>query len=179
MRTVRVLPGEPLSMDLVNTIWVEHDELVDALVDVEGVRAWIDLQGIDCPATETAREALIAARTAIREHIATPDSPSARAALNAVLNWGFSRPTVTASGVVGHSETQDPAQLAAWLAVVNYVELLSTGAGRVRRCAHEQCVLHFHDTSARARAVGARCRGAATGPRPPGTTPAPGNPEPI
>lgn len=149
MRTVRVLQGEPLSMDLVNTVWIEHGEPVDALVDVEGARTWIDLQGIDCPATEAARQALISARTAIREHIASPDSPSARAALNAVLSWGFSRPTVTASGVAVHRETQDPAQLAAWLAAVNYVDLLSAGTGRVRRCAHEQCVLHFHDTSAR------------------------------
>ncbi|MGQ0845413.1 MAG: CGNR zinc finger domain-containing protein [Sporichthyaceae bacterium] len=149
MRTVRILDGEPLAIDLVNTLWIEHGELVDALADVEGARAWIDLQGIDCPTTESARASLVTARTAIREHIGAPDSPSARAALNAVLGWGFRRPVVTASGVVAEAETDDPAARAGWLAALDYADLLAAGTGRFGRCAHEQCVLHFHDASAR------------------------------
>jgi predicted RNA-binding Zn ribbon-like protein len=149
MRTVRILEGEPLAVDLVNTLWIERGELVDALADVEGVRTWIDLEGIDCPANECARQALVEARTAIREHIAAPESPSARAALNTVLGWGFRRPVVVAGGVVAEAETDDPDARAAWLAAVNYADLLAAASGRFGRCAHEQCVLHFYDAGAR------------------------------
>lgn len=149
MRKVRVLDGEPLAVDLANTLWREHSELVDALVDLEGTHAWIDLEGIDCPATEAARTSLVAARTAIREHIDAPASVSARAALNAVLGWGFRRPTVTADGVATAVETAEPAQRAGWLAAANYADLLAAGSGAFRRCAHEQCVLCFYDASPR------------------------------
>ncbi len=144
-----MLSGEPLSVDLVNTVWMEHGEPVDALADIEGVRAWIDLQGIDCPATEAALAALVAARTAVREHIDAPASPSARATLNSVLSWGFRRSTVTAQGVELVDTVEQPDRRAAWLAAMNYADRLAGGTGTFRRCAHEQCVLYFHDSSAR------------------------------
>lgn len=34
-----------------------------------------------------------------------------------------------------------------WLAARNYLELLATAPDRIRRCAHEACVLRFFDTS--------------------------------
>ena len=44
-------------------------------------------------------------------------------------------------------ELANTGQRPAWLAAVNYVELLAADASRIRACAHPDCVLHFYDTS--------------------------------
>src|ERR1700710_1812203 len=99
MRTVRPLANEPLAMDLLNTVWVHQGALVDAFGDLADVAAWLELEGIEAPAAEPARLALVRARSAVRAHAEAPNSAAARAALNEVLRWGFRRPTVTADGV--------------------------------------------------------------------------------
>ena len=119
------------------------------LADLVGTQAWLDEVGIDGPATEAVRAALVQARVAIRSHAEAPDSAAARATLNEVLRWGHSRPSVTATGAVVERAVQDPARWAGWLAAVAYADLLASAPGRIRRCDHPDCILWFVDTSAR------------------------------
>jgi len=149
MRTVRVLEGEPLAMDLLNTVWMSSGGPVDALADLADVQAWLRLEAIDAPATEPVQAALVRARAAIRGHAGAPGSASARSALNEVLRWGFSRPMVTSEGVVIEQTVEDPARWAGWLAATDYADLLVRGPDRIRQCAHEACVLWFFDDSTR------------------------------
>jgi predicted RNA-binding Zn ribbon-like protein len=136
-------------MDLLNTAWMSGGAPVDALADPADVQAWLDLEGIDARATESVQAALLRARAAIRAHAEAPGSASARSALNEVLRWGFRRPVVTPEGVGQEELVEQPARWAAWLAASNYVDLLATGADRIRQCAHESCVLWFYDDSTR------------------------------
>jgi predicted RNA-binding Zn ribbon-like protein len=136
-------------MDLLNTVWMQADGPVDALADLEDVRAWLVLEGIDALANEATQTALVRARGAVRAHAEAPDSSSVQAALNEVLRWGFRRPTVSVDGVATEQVVEDPARWAAWLAASNYVDLVAAGPGRIRQCAHDACVLWFYDDSAR------------------------------
>jgi predicted RNA-binding Zn ribbon-like protein len=149
MRTVRPLAGEPLAMDLLNTVWIQQGGPVDAFADLTDVAAWLTLEGIDSPVTEPVRAALVRARSAVRAHAEAPDSAVARAALNEVLRWGFRRPKVTAEGVETEQSVEDPARWAGWLAAANYVDLVAAAPDRIRRCAHDACVLWFYDDSTR------------------------------
>lgn len=149
MRTVRPLDGEPLAIDLLNTVWMQQGAAVDALVDLTDLAAWLELEGIDSPATEAVRAALVRARSAVRAHAEAPGSPVAQVALNEVLRWGFRRPMVTAGGVGTEQAVEEPARWAAWLAAANYVDLVAAGPDRIRQCAHDACVLWFYDGSAR------------------------------
>jgi predicted RNA-binding Zn ribbon-like protein len=149
MRSVRPLAGEPLAMDLLNTVWMSQGAPVDVLTDPADVQAWLDLEGIDARATESVRAALVRARSAIRAHAETPTSETARSALNEVLRWGFRRPVLSVDGVSSEHLVEDPARWAAWLAASNYVDLLARGPDRIRQCAHEACVLWFYDDSTR------------------------------
>ncbi|MCU1654342.1 MAG: hypothetical protein JWQ60_5491, partial [Pseudonocardia sp.] len=92
MTTERPLLGEPLGLDLLNTVWNHRGTRSDLLSDVEGTRQWLGEVGLDQPATEPVRRALLTAREAIRAHVDAPDSEPARAALNEVLGWGHSWP---------------------------------------------------------------------------------------
>jgi len=143
----RPLVGEPLSLDLLNTTWIDRGSVRDLLEDLEGTQAWLGQAGLDGPLTEPSRLALTAAREAIRGHVDTPHHADARAALNEVLSWGHTRPVVGQDGPGSVSTVDDPDRQAGWLAAVNYVELLTGDPSRIRRCAHPECVLYFYDTS--------------------------------
>lgn len=149
MATARPLTGEPLGIDLLNTTWRGASGVVDLLADVAGTRAWLDEVAIESPPSEACRAALIVAREAIRGHVDHPESGSARAALNEVLTWGFSRPVLGVYCVRTEFAAEDPARLPGWLAAADYARLVSTTPDRIRRCAHPDCVLYFVDTSAR------------------------------
>jgi hypothetical protein len=71
----------------------------------------------------------------------------AAARVDAVLAHGRVRLTLTARGPGGTPEFDDPSWGPAWLAARDYLELLGTAPDRIRRCAHDACVLHFFDTS--------------------------------
>jgi predicted RNA-binding Zn ribbon-like protein len=143
----RPLVGEPLSLDLLNTTWMDRGSIRDLLEDLDGTRAWLAEAGLDGQLTESSRLALTAAREAIRCHVDTPDREDVRAALNEVLSWGHTRPVVGRDGPGSISTVDDPNRRAGWLAAVNYVELLAGDSSRIRRCAHPECVLYFYDTS--------------------------------
>jgi predicted RNA-binding Zn ribbon-like protein len=143
----RPLLGEPLGLDLLNTVWNNRGTPWDMLADLEGTRQWLGEAGLDQPATEPVRRALLTARDVIRAHVDAPDSGSARAALNEVLGWGHSWPVLGPDGPGSTTALDDPARAAGWAAAVNYLELLARDATRVRHCAHPDCVLYFYDTS--------------------------------
>ncbi|HEY4003778.1 MAG TPA: CGNR zinc finger domain-containing protein [Pseudonocardia sp.] len=153
--TRRPLSGEPLGLDLLNTQWMEQGAPVDLLTDLAGTQQWLTeaaatgtrLVEPGEPVTEPVRLALRTARDAIRVHLHDPASESACAALNEVLAWGHSWPTVAPDGPAEASAWDAPQHRAGWLAAVNYVALLREDASRIRHCAHPDCVLYFYDTS--------------------------------
>jgi predicted RNA-binding Zn ribbon-like protein len=147
----RPLTGEPLSLELLNTRWRSGGSIRDLLAEEGGLALWLGATGLAerCPATEASLAALRQAREALTAAVGTPSAPTpqARAALNAVLAHARLRRELTASGPASRVEVQDPSWLAAWLAVDDYLALLGDTPDRIRRCADEQCVLHFFDTS--------------------------------
>jgi predicted RNA-binding Zn ribbon-like protein len=153
----RPLRGEPLGLDLLNTVWHRGDGQADLFDHPDGVRSWLTDNGLDLSSAhaaleapdllEATRDALVTARSAIRAHADDPTSPTARAALNEVLAWGRSWPMLTEHGVTNALDVPNPAHRPGWLAALNYAELFAADPRRIRRCAHPSCILYFHDTS--------------------------------
>ncbi|WP_049566553.1 CGNR zinc finger domain-containing protein [Nonomuraea sp. SBT364] len=141
---IRPLRGEPMGLDLVDTVWMEQGRLIDQFDDLDGVRAWLadhDLPGAD--AAERARERLVAARDAMRALLGGggPDR------LNAVLDHGNRRPRLGEAGPYELVVVDAPEWHAAWTAAADLVRVLGERPERVRKCANPQCVLWFLDVS--------------------------------
>lgn len=147
----RPLIGEPLSLDLLNTRWVEGGSERDLLTGVDGLAVWLASAGLAgrCTADGAALAAVRRAREVLAAAAADPTAhPEAvREGLNEVLAHGRVRRVMTPDGPCDEPETDDAAWLAAWLAVDDYLRLLRLDPARIRRCAHPKCVLHFFDTS--------------------------------
>lgn len=143
--------GEPVSLDLLNTVWTDATGWHDLLADQLGLRVWLVSNGLAdrAPASEDSRVALLQARDVISAHLNNPTAPASTGALNALLARGVLTRTLTGHGPATRPQVQDPAQLAAWTAAEDYLQLLARDPARVRRCAHPDCVLHFYDTSPR------------------------------
>jgi predicted RNA-binding Zn ribbon-like protein len=141
----RPLSGEPLALDLVNTVW-SHDGLRrDALAEHSGREQWLRENGLTGPATPAARGALLQARDAIREALERP-GPAALAALDGILDRGRLR--VWASKPAARDELEIEAEWRVpWLAVQSLLQLLDDRADRLRKCANPDCVLWFLDTT--------------------------------
>src|SRR5689334_15088104 len=77
----------------------------------------------------------------------TPAPTRGVARVDAVLAHGRVRLTLTDRGPGETPEFDDPSWGPAWLAARDYLDLLATAPDRIRRCAHDACVLHFFDTS--------------------------------
>jgi predicted RNA-binding Zn ribbon-like protein len=148
----RPLRGEPLGLDLLNTVWAGRGGPVDLFDPPGGPGGWLAEAGLDDEPTRSADPAAVlgalrTARDAIRSHVDEGGSPAATARLNDVLSWGYLQPQVYGNEVVQRPTVADPARRAAWLAAFSYTELLAAAPDRVRRCAHPDCVLYFYDTS--------------------------------
>jgi len=139
----RILTGETLSLDLVNTEWVDHGATVDFLADETSAELWFRDYGFS-PETESL-DALLAARRAIRAFLDTPGTAS-DTALNDIFAHGYKR-TVIVDGSPQEAAVTDAGWGAAWAAAAAFAELLATQPERVRQCAHPDCVLYFFDTS--------------------------------
>lgn len=144
---------------------MREGSLQDLLTGTEGLAVWLAANGLEGrftadPATLRhvlrARDALKAAVDGVPGNGAIADGATAKGAtaegaategVDAVLEHGRIRPTLTAEGPGERAEFTDPAWGPAWLAARNYLELLAAAPDRIRRCAHEACVLHFFDTS--------------------------------
>ncbi|MFF4367421.1 CGNR zinc finger domain-containing protein [Streptomyces sp. NPDC001594] len=151
----RPLTGEPLALDLVNTRWrpqgVPTDLFAGAfgLSRLEGLALWLESTGLDdrFRADKSTLVHLLTAREALARAIADPADAGARELVDAVLEHGRIRATLTEEGPGERAEFDDPSWGPAWMAARNYLELLGSAAGRIRKCASETCILHFHDTS--------------------------------
>ncbi|MGP3927194.1 CGNR zinc finger domain-containing protein [Streptomyces sp. 8N616] len=146
---MRPLEGEPLALDLVNTQWRDGGVRHDLLDDPEARREWMagmGLPGADRPA---AVRALRDTRTTIRAVLESPGDPAARASLNAVLGRGRITLALTDEGPARQLELAAEHHKAAWMAAASLIELLEQHSGRIRRCAHPECILYFLDTSRR------------------------------
>ncbi|TQM06305.1 putative RNA-binding Zn ribbon-like protein [Pseudonocardia kunmingensis] len=146
----RPLLGEPLGLDLLNTCWVDRGQAFELLVDLAGLRQWLEQAGLapsEHPVTQGALRAVRHARGAVQAHLDDPASEEACAVLNDVLRWGHTWPQMTPDGPRSGFRVDDPERRAAWLAAANYAELLVRDRERIRQCAHAECVLYFLDTS--------------------------------
>ncbi|CAL9459922.1 hypothetical protein SUDANB176_02620 [Streptomyces sp. enrichment culture] len=147
-RDPRPLTGEPLALDLLNTRWVQDGVPQDLLTDTDGLAVWLGANGLDgrfAADAATLRHTL-RARDALRGAVDGAPSGSAEA-VDAVLAHGRIRVTLTADGPGERPEFGDASWGPAWLAARDYLRLLALAPDRIRRCAHEACVLHFFDTS--------------------------------
>ncbi|MFD5267426.1 CGNR zinc finger domain-containing protein [Streptomyces sp. NPDC058335] len=156
----RPLTGEPLALDLLNTRWMREGSLQDLLTDTAGLAVWLAANGLDGRFTADAATLrhVLRARDALKAAVdgptaaggATGDAATREAAtaeVDAVLEHGRIRPTLTAEGPGERAEFADESWGPAWLAARDYLALLATAPDRIRGCAHEACVLHFFDTS--------------------------------
>ncbi|KMO94822.1 CGNR zinc finger domain-containing protein [Streptomyces roseus] len=151
----RPLTGEPVSLDLLNTRWMRDGEIADlfagafGLTRVEGLAIWLRSTGLDgrFRADAATLVHLLTAREALARAVADPADESARALVDAVLEHGRIRATLTPEGPGERAEFEDPTWGPAWTAARDYLELLDSAPERIRKCASESCVLHFHDTS--------------------------------
>ncbi|MEU8773896.1 CGNR zinc finger domain-containing protein [Streptomyces sp. NPDC048606] len=151
----RPLTGEPLSLDLLNTRWMDDGTVADlfagafGLTRVEGLAVWLNGVGLAdrFRADAATLVHLLTARESLARAVADPADAGARALVDAVLEHGRIRATLTAEGPGERAEFADPAWGPAWLAARDYLELLGGSPDRIRKCASESCVLHFHDTS--------------------------------
>ncbi|MEU9982559.1 CGNR zinc finger domain-containing protein [Streptomyces sp. NPDC050856] len=164
----RPLTGEPLSIDLLNTRWIDAEGAHDLLETLDGLEVWLaapavrrsiggyrdpgDAPGGDrpVPADRATLENVLRARAVLDELIADPDRPPPHAvdALNDVLAHGRVRRVLRPDGrpdtVV---EVAEPSWLPAWSAAENWLRLMADRPERVRSCANDDCVLHFYDIS--------------------------------
>ncbi|MBB1251785.1 CGNR zinc finger domain-containing protein [Streptomyces alkaliterrae] len=147
----RPLVGEPLSIELLNTRWIDNNGPQDLLDGLPGLAVWLLSVGLEqrCDADAATLRHLLHAREALTAAVADPAAPSeqARNLLNDVLAHGRLRRALTADGPTATAETDDPARLAAWLTADDYLRLLAEDPTRIRPCANPACVLHFFDTS--------------------------------
>ena len=144
----RPLAGEPLALDLLNTQWLASGTPVDLLATPAGTRAWLAAAGITATPTAGTRQALIAARQAIRDLLTGQDGTADADQINTVLGHGRLRlclgPAMTPEQTL---EVDNLAWRPAVMAAANLLQLLAEAPGRIRRCQHPACVLWFYDTT--------------------------------
>lgn len=153
----RPLTDEPLSIDLLNTRWIDAEGPHDLLDSVAGLTVWLGGRAVrdslgdrPVPADENTLDRLLQARDALDKAVTTPDRPAPEtvAALNDVLAHGSVRHVLRADGrpdtVV---EVDAPYWLPAWSAAENFLRLLADRPDRIRPCSNDECVLHFYDVS--------------------------------
>lgn len=144
----RPLAGEPLALDLLNTQWMASGTPVDLLATQDGTQAWLAAAGIAATPAAQTRQALIAARQAIRDVLTRQGGTEALGRLNAVLGHGCLRLSIGPPLAPAQTlEADDPAWEPAVMAAANLLELLGQAPERIRRCQHPACVLWFYDAT--------------------------------
>ncbi len=136
----RPLTGGPIALDLLNTRWTQDGESADlfagafGLTRVEGLAIWLRTAGLAgrFRADAATLVHLLTAREALTRAVADPADASARALIDAVLEHGRIRVTLTAEGPGERAEFDDPAWGPAWTAARDYLELLVSAPERLR-----------------------------------------------
>ncbi|MFE7135665.1 CGNR zinc finger domain-containing protein [Streptomyces sp. NPDC057638] len=145
----RPFVGEPLALDLLNTLWKEEGRQKDLLDSPAGLRAWLTTHHMAdrFRADREALEAARAARTALAAAIGHPGSADAARQVGDILAHGRVRLTLTTQGPGEEAEFARPAWGPAWTAARDYLRLLATAPDRIRVCAQPDCIRYFLDTS--------------------------------
>jgi predicted RNA-binding Zn ribbon-like protein len=142
----RPLTGEPLALDLVDTVWIDDAGRHDLLDDPALTAAWLERWDLPPAVDAPARRRLRTTREALRALLEQPIDAAARAAVDAVLDRGRVRLALAAGGPEERVEAP-AAWLPSWLAARDLLRLLADRRDRVRRCANPDCVLWFADTT--------------------------------
>lgn len=142
----RPLTGEPLALDLVDTVWIDDDGTHDLLDDRVQLSAWLARWELPDPGSRSARSNLVEARQAIRRLLEHPDDPAAETAINLVLGRGRIRLTLQ-DRQPDEAVEVSPAWAAGWHAARDLRRLLAERPERVKHCANSDCVLWFDDTT--------------------------------
>jgi len=157
------LHGEPLAVDLANTVVRHRGREVDLLADPGGRQAWRELQGDRLPAAAADSEALVALRDALRELFAAATSGRpAQAHSVALVNRHAARAELvleqTASGPRPRWTVRDrDADLGLAAVARSAVAVLGGDLGSpLRACANPACVLFFATGDSRRRFCSAR-----------------------
>lgn len=135
----RPLTGGPIALDLLNTRWTQDGEPADlfagafGLTRVEGLAIWLRSAGLAdrFRADAATLVHLLTAREALARAVADPADASARALIDAVLEHGRIRVTLTAEGPGERAEFDDPTWGPAWTAARDYLELLVSAPERL------------------------------------------------
>ncbi|MFD0905315.1 CGNR zinc finger domain-containing protein [Actinomadura sediminis] len=145
----RPLIGEPLCLDLINTRWIDDGVRHDLLDSTGGLAVWLRSAGLDDRATadRATLDAVVETRDVLLGLAERRSSPEKAEALNRVLAHGALHPRLGPDGPEHHPRTDDPAWLPSWLAAADYLRLLTESPGRIKPCAHPNCVLYFHDAT--------------------------------
>lgn len=145
----RPLTGEPVPLDLLNTRWMADGVRQDLLTDTDGLAIWLAANGLDgrFAADPATLRHTLTARDALGALVDRPGDPAATARVDAVLDHGRIRAVLSTEGPGERPEFADPAWGPGWTAARDYLDLLRTQPDRIRKCAHEACILHFFDTS--------------------------------
>jgi predicted RNA-binding Zn ribbon-like protein len=148
MLPTRPLTGEPLCLDLINTVWVEGSETYDLLATKEGTRTWLEEQALryDAALLPEINIHLLVVRAALRGILENPNEIEHRWALNQALQRGRMRYLLSERGPEESLEVA-AAWEPAWRAASDLLRLLREAPERLKRCANPKCVLHFLDTS--------------------------------
>lgn len=162
-----MLPGEPVPVRLMNTVWADAAGVHDDLRAPADVDAWLDAVGVDRSGARAtpaelarARELRDAARR-LAAHVTGDSREAARtapvsagdavAAVNAAVS-GLPAPRLELRDGRLEAVARAPASpVAAGIAQVaaGAIELLSTGAASLRACQAPGCVLYFVKTHPR------------------------------
>ncbi|MFD6890445.1 CGNR zinc finger domain-containing protein [Streptomyces sp. NPDC059957] len=152
----RPLTGEPPSIDLLNTRWIDSAGWHDLLDSVEGLGIWLagplvrqELGDRPAVADLETLEALLQVRGALRAVIDAPVpwDEGMVGPLNAVLAHGHVRRLLLPEGPGTTVEVDAPSWLVAWTVAENFLRLLEDRPERIRSCANPECVLRFYDIS--------------------------------
>jgi predicted RNA-binding Zn ribbon-like protein len=142
----RPLTGEPLALDLVDTVWLDDRGTHDLLDDPAQRSSWLARWDLPDPGGRSAAANLAATRQAIRRLLEHPDDPAAAEAIDLVLGRGRIRLTFQ-DRRPGEAVDVAPAWEAAWHAARDLRRLLAERPDRVKHCANPDCVLWFDDTT--------------------------------
>jgi predicted RNA-binding Zn ribbon-like protein len=138
----RPLRGEPPSLDLVDTAWVDGGARRDLFDEPGGATNWLAEHGYAGSVSDALVDALRETRAALRRQLEQGDTGP----LNAVLARGSRIPVLGPDGPTERVDIE-PQWRPAWETAVDHLRLLRERPDRVRHCAHPACVLWFYDIS--------------------------------
>ena len=155
-----VVGGEPLGVDLADTLVTVTDPPTDLLTDADAVATWWRLEAgrlppsAAAPSPEATRRLRAALRVLLDARLASDQlAADAVAEVNAAAAAAPTSPELSPDGGLGTCwHSPDPGDVALAAAASSVIELLgSPEADRLRRCANPACSMLFVATDPRRR----------------------------